>query len=154
MKPLSFFNQISAAWKQCKADLFRYRIFLLSAFVYLLCTQLIFHKICPIAIITGFPCPGCGITRAFLLLLTGHPALAWKMNPCIYLWIVFFILFFFSRYIKNDQKMLNRAIISAGILSIAVYAVRMFLYYPNRIPYVYNDRSILYTIAVFFGYTP
>lgn len=154
MNRLHFFHQILSAWKQLTKELFHYRFFLLSAFVYLLITQLIFHKLCPIAIITGFPCPGCGITRALLLLLTGHPIAAWNMNPCIYLWILFFLLFFFARYMKKDRKMQNILIIITGIITIVVYIIRMFLYFPNTVPYVYYEHSLLHTITAFFGYTP
>lgn len=33
---------------------------------------------------TGFPCPGCGLTRAMFMVLRGDFAGAWKMHPFIY----------------------------------------------------------------------
>ncbi len=37
----------------------------------------IFHEL------TGFYCPGCGGTRAFLALITGHPILSFLYNPAV-----------------------------------------------------------------------
>jgi Protein of unknown function (DUF2752) len=37
--------------------------------------------ICPIAILTGWPCPGCGITRATLALMQGHLHEAVALHP-------------------------------------------------------------------------
>lgn len=36
---------------------------------------------CPFHVITGIPCPSCGATRAGLALLSGHPILAFRLNP-------------------------------------------------------------------------
>lgn len=36
---------------------------------------------CPIHAVTGYWCPGCGLTRAAQLVLTGHPVRAFGLNP-------------------------------------------------------------------------
>jgi hypothetical protein len=36
---------------------------------------------CPLKRLTGFPCPTCGSTRAFLSLARGNFATAWTFNP-------------------------------------------------------------------------
>ena len=41
--------------------------------------------ICPSRLIYDLPCAGCGGTRAFLLLIKGHPVDAFVMNPNVYL---------------------------------------------------------------------
>ena len=33
--------------------------------------------------LTGFYCPGCGGTRAFLALITGHPIISFLYNPAV-----------------------------------------------------------------------
>ncbi|WP_437581698.1 DUF2752 domain-containing protein [Sorangium sp. So ce887] len=37
--------------------------------------------LCPFAIVTGHPCPGCGLTRATLALAHGHVAEALRFHP-------------------------------------------------------------------------
>lgn len=39
-----------------------------------------FHIVCPSRFLTGIPCPGCGMTRAFLALLRGDFAAAAHRN--------------------------------------------------------------------------
>ncbi len=39
---------------------------------------------CPSRLIYDIPCAGCGGTRAFLLLVKGHPLDAFFMNPNVY----------------------------------------------------------------------
>jgi hypothetical protein len=41
--------------------------------------------ICPLAGLLGWPCPGCGLTRAGLALLHGQFAVAWRFHPLVYL---------------------------------------------------------------------
>ncbi len=38
-------------------------------------------RVCPFAIVTGHPCPGCGLTRATVALLQGHLAEALHLHP-------------------------------------------------------------------------
>ncbi len=39
---------------------------------------------CPIWFSTGISCPGCGMSRAVLLLLSGHFQAAFRMHPLVY----------------------------------------------------------------------
>jgi hypothetical protein len=56
-----------------------------------------FFPICPFRFLTGFQCPGCGITRALHLILHGHILTAFMLNP-LFLISIPFILFAFLRY--------------------------------------------------------
>ena len=47
--------------------------------VYMAVFTVLFGTSCPIRLGTGLPCPGCGITRAAILLLTGRWQQAWQM---------------------------------------------------------------------------
>ena len=38
-------------------------------------------SVCPTAMLLGLPCPGCGMTRALLLLLTGNGTGALQLHP-------------------------------------------------------------------------
>lgn len=40
--------------------------------------------LCPIRAMTGYHCPGCGGTRAFVALLSGHPRQAWSHDPLVF----------------------------------------------------------------------
>ncbi len=42
------------------------------------------HSICPLYAVAGYPCPGCGLTRAGLQAIRFNFAGAWKMNPFIF----------------------------------------------------------------------
>lgn len=103
----------------------------------------IFHAFCPMVIVTGFPCPGCGMTRAVFFFLTGQIAESWHMQPMGIAAVGLFVYFCWNRYIigRNAKGMKGLLVISfIGLL--AVYFVRMYLYFPERIPYVYTEGSL------------
>jgi hypothetical protein len=45
-------------------------------------------SLCPIRAVTGHRCPGCGMTRACLLLSHGHAVRATMLHPAVWLWVV------------------------------------------------------------------
>ena len=40
---------------------------------------------CPFFVFTGIPCPGCGMVRAVLALVTFRFAAAWQLHPLVYI---------------------------------------------------------------------
>lgn len=62
-----------------------------------------FFPVCPLYMLTGFACPGCGLTRGFHALFHGDISTAMHFNALIPLWAVIF---------------------SAALISLVLYAVR------------------------------
>ena len=65
-------------------------IIIITAYFYL--TNRMFGYICPSKFLIGLPCPGCGLTRAALLLLNRDIAGSLRMNPMLPFIPVYFLL--------------------------------------------------------------
>ncbi|MBQ8597580.1 MAG: DUF2752 domain-containing protein [Lachnospiraceae bacterium] len=106
--------------------------------------HVIFDAFCPLLVLTGIPCAGCGLTRAFLFLFSGQFARAMYMNPSVLLVLAFVLYFVLFRYVLGRKvKGLNvcLALLVAGML--IIYGYRMWMYFPDRVPYVYHENNIL-----------
>jgi Protein of unknown function (DUF2752) len=55
-----------------------------------------FFPVCPLYAITGFACPGCGLTRGFHSLFQGDVLTALDFNALIPVWAVIFLYVFVS----------------------------------------------------------
>ena len=55
-----------------------------------------FYPVCPLFALTGFACPGCGLTRGFHALFQGDIIPAIDFNALIPLWAVIFLWVFIS----------------------------------------------------------
>lgn len=89
--------------KQCNI-LYRVRYALVLFSVYAIPAQIIFHTLCPFAILTGFPCPGCGLTRAGFCLLRGQFSAAWELHPLIYPWALLLLCFLIFRCLLHRDS--------------------------------------------------
>jgi hypothetical protein len=68
-----------------------------SAFVGLLDpTTYSFYPVCPLYALTGFACPGCGLTRGFHALFHGDVLTALDFNALIPVWAAIFAYVFVS----------------------------------------------------------
>lgn len=126
------------------ADIKEYGMAVVALLIYTVVTNLVFHAFCPLIIFCGIPCPGCGVSRATACFLTGRWQQAWQLNPMIFPLVLAAAYFGWNRYLIGRKVKGIKAIIAAVlVLLIVVYGVRMYLYFPNRVPYVYTEDNML-----------
>ena len=112
--------------KNFLSDLYHNRIAILCIIIYMSVTQYLFHSVCPIAILFGFPCPACGLTRAGISFLTAHFSTAFQMNPCIFLLIPYFLYLWFYKYIfEKKPPYLTFITCLLGIIVFGIYILRL-----------------------------
>lgn len=130
--------------KRVWADFLEYRIVLLVFSIYYIFMHVVFHAFCPLVMVTGFPCAGCGMTRAVLFMLTGQFARSWNLNPMALPVILFAVYCLGTRYLFGRKiKGFQTGIILLLILMLCSYAYRMYTVFPNRPPYVYTTGNFL-----------
>lgn len=79
---------------------------------------------CPIKAITGISCPGCGMTRAWLSLLSGDLNRAISFHPLFFYPLTLLILFFYRKSLS--KKTLYFFFFFLGISFLGLYLYRMF----------------------------
>lgn len=143
-------DYIKVVFGRIAADIKEYGIAAVVVFIYAVIMNLVFHAFCPLVIFCGFPCPGCGVSRAALCFVTGRWQLAWQMNPVIYPIVLAAVYFAVNRYLLGRKaKGIKLLIAMIFVLLFLVYCVRMYRYFPHRIPYVYTECNVM---AQFFPF--
>ena len=136
------------------ADVKEYGTAVVTLFAYAVISNLTFHAFCPLIILCGIPCPGCGVTRAVVCLLTGRWQRAWQLSPMVFPIALAAVYFGWNRYLLGRKAIGIKAIVIALlVLLIVVYGVRMYLYFPNRVPYVYTEDNMLVRFGFFWRQT-
>lgn len=117
--------------------------------VFIVLTFLILTKFtCFVKLITGFPCPFCGMTRACLSLIHFKFLDAWNYHPLF--WLIIPVLFFIitkKPLFKSTKKQIIFFIIIFSIV-ISVYVYRMIKLFPDIPPMDYNKNSLLYSLII------
>ena len=106
-------------------------VIFIGAIISFVATTVFNKSICLSINIFGFPCPACGMTRAYLSLLHGNVKGAFYYHPLF--WTVPFILIGY----KN-----KKVIYILGTAFIILWGIRMYLYFPEREPMQFNDRAM------------
>lgn len=111
--------------------------------IYALTTHALGVQNCLIKLCIGYPCPGCGMTRAVFALLRFDFPLAFQMNPLIFLLPVLVLLFIFKevRWIKKILQMKWLWILLTGIV-LLTYVLRFIFVYPN-VPMDYYEKNLI-----------
>ena len=78
---------------------------------------------CPIKAVTGVSCAGCGMTRAWLEVLSGNWSAAFAYHPLFWTVPLGVLVFLFRR--RLPHRLMNVLLWAAGIAFVAVYAVRL-----------------------------
>jgi hypothetical protein len=113
--------------------------------------NIIFGTVCFSKILFGIPCPACGITRATILLLTGHFRASVQMHPLLLL-IIFsgIFLLFIKKILKNYILFIKIYVIICLVIFVIFYIYRMRLYYPYTEPMTYWQDNYLDKIMILF----
>lgn len=116
-------------------------------------SEIIMGKICPVRMILGIPCPGCGVTRAFVLVLKGYFYEATVMHPIWILLVILAVAFMIARYFVEDEeqsqkliKILKKCFLAVIAFSIIFYVYRMIYWFPNRAPMEYDENNLIKNI--------
>lgn len=121
----------------------------LCLFVYIFIASILFDgNICLFKILFGFPCPSCGMTRAFQELIQFHFVKAFQLHPLIYL--VPFLFLFILLIIKHPKKLVFKFFLSfILLLFFVVYIVRMRTIFPAP-PLELYENSVFHRIFHIF----
>lgn len=137
-------NRMKQAMEKVVTDFKKYKwLIAVFAFYYFL-MKILFHAFCPLVIVTGFPCPGCGMTRAFFYFLTGQFMRGWNLNPLALLWILWVLWFLYRRYWCLKPVIACKETAMAILLCMVIlYGYRMWTRFPSYAPIVYTRNSII-----------
>lgn len=123
-------------------------IFIIAYFGFL---RKFLYSTCPVVVITGFPCPACGMTRAAFQLLQFDFAGAFKTQPFIYAIIIIIFLYIINRYIllKTIPEWLKWMTIACIVSMIGFYIWRMLMFFPGDSPMSYYPDNLFVKILRF-----
>lgn len=107
--------------------------------------MLIFNTKCIFKLVIGVPCPGCGLTRAWISCLKGDILKAFNWHP-LFLLIpilgILIFLYFKKSFIKCRIYILILICIIVSLYLIT-YIFRMMTLFPYMEPLDYNSQSFI-----------
>ncbi|MCD8039455.1 MAG: DUF2752 domain-containing protein [Lachnospiraceae bacterium] len=131
-------------WDRLKKDIKSFYPAILLFELYNIIVRLLFHAYCPFLIVTGFPCAGCGMTRAVFYILTGRFARGMELNPAAPLWILFIIWFFAERYLRGrTPRALKPVLAVVAAVTFGIYLYRMICFFPGNPPMVFYRNNLI-----------
>lgn len=125
-------------------DIKEYRWIVVAFTIWNIIVRLLFHAFCPVLIIFGIPCAGCGMTRAIWFILNGQFERGMKLNPAAPLWLLFLGYVIFMRYVLG--KKIKRVYVFLGVvvmISFVIYMYRMLAEFPANPPLVFHYNCVL-----------
>ncbi|MFD1900312.1 DUF2752 domain-containing protein [Enterococcus termitis] len=101
-------------------------------------------ELCVFKNIFGIPCPGCGMTRAFIHVFQLDLKGAFYYHPLFWLVPIIFGIFLFRNKVPVFKRICqnNTVIFSLLGLFITVYVVRLITLFPTTAPMDFNTHSL------------
>lgn len=110
--------------------------------------KLIFGMVCPMRIFIGLPCPGCGLTRAFILLLKGDIAGSIRMHPLLLPVMAGVFLYLYQRYsLASYNKAIQLYCVFCIVAVFMVYISRMIFVFPYSPPMLYESQNMVHFLT-------
>lgn len=134
---------LRTALQLIREDIRAYGLAIVIIAGYLFFCMKFFYSTCPVVMLTGFPCPGCGLTRAGMALLHFRFAEAFHIHPMIYPIAVLVLIFLVCRYfLQKPTRFLIKYVILLLIIMGFLYVYRMLKYFPNQEPMTYYYGAV------------
>lgn len=131
-------------WELIKEDVKKAKDGILVLGIYFVCSRFLFSISCPMVVLTGYPCPGCGMTRAVIALLKGDFYGAYQMHAFVYVLIAYAILFVIWRYgLKKNLLWIKRIGVLILAAMVVYYAYRMINLFPAEPPMSYYRKNLI-----------
>ena len=127
---------ISKELKIFLSDLYHNRIAILCIIIYMSVTQYLFHSVCPIAILFGFPCPCLWSHAGWDQFLTAHFFNCFSDEP-LHLSsdsILSLSLVFINIYSKKKPPYLTFITCLLGIIVFGIYILRLLTHTLPELP--------------------
>ena len=140
-----FLSQIChRIWKDIESA--RWAIIVVIAYFVFL--KLLTGSACPVVAATGFPCPACGLTRAFVCLLHLDFQGAFRTHAYIYALVIYLSVFCWNRYVRGKQMGRKLTILAVVVIvgMAGYYIWRMIHYFPGDPPMSYYYHNLWYTL--------
>lgn len=101
--------------------------------------------LCPIRNITGLPCPGCGMTRAFLAVARFDFARAFEFHPLFWLIPLIFLIYLLRNKVPLFMRLVKNKAVTWSLvgLFIITYSWRMIQLFPSTAPMTFNSYGFL-----------
>jgi hypothetical protein len=121
------------------------KIFILGILIggYIIIASLFSSTICVFKNVTGLPCPGCGLTRAYLSLLHLDLIKALQFHPLFLLPAVILIILIYNKIKINKFVINEKLVLGFIIIFLIVYLFRMITLFPNHVPMDINYKGII-----------
>lgn len=78
---------------------------------------------CPIKLITGLYCPGCGVTRMLIAILKGDFYGAFRYNPLLFISLPFFTFYYIESNLRKDYSIFYNHEKTLWIVLIIIFLV-------------------------------
>jgi len=126
-------------------------VFLLG--IYILATYIFSPTLCIFNNFTGLPCPGCGLTRAYLSFLRGDILKAFAYHPLFPLPAIVVLILIYNKIKVNKYVISKNLVVIFIIVTISVYVIRMALLFPTYEPMNINYDGLIPRFLKFLGVT-
>lgn len=153
MKRRSIKQVITDALRLLVRDIKNIKWAVLILIIYYIFSKKVLNSMCPLVALTGYPCPGCGLTRAGFSVLRLDFASAWEFHPFIYPIIFLLVFYIVNRYIrqKKNTKIISWLTALVVVLMVVFYIYRMYLYFPGEPPMSYYRYNVISRLASFWN---
>jgi len=130
-------------------QLYKYKHFLLLFILYISYFYF-FHNgetNCLVKRTIGIPCMGCGMSRAFVYMITFNFVDAFHFHPLVFI-VPFIVVVFLLQETPFFSKFYHSRLFWGSILLlfIVVYIIRMILYFPHTAPMDYYGNPLILRI--------